>query len=62
MAEVMATQGMLYVYRLLDLLKLKVELPIVLEMDNSDAVDIVNSWSVESRTKHVDINKSKIFL
>ena len=50
---VMVSQDMLYVYRLLELLELKVELPILLEMDNSGAVDVVNSRSVDSRTHHV---------
>ena len=45
MAGVMAAQDM-YVYRSLELFKLKVELLMVLEMDNSGAVDIVNSCSV----------------
>jgi len=44
-----------YIYRLLESLELKVELPMVLEMDNSGAVDIANSWSVGSRTCHVDV-------
>ena len=52
---VMVAQDMLYVYTLLELLELEVELPMVLEMDNSSAVDIANSWSVDSRTRHVDV-------
>jgi hypothetical protein len=54
-AGVMVTQDMLYVYRLLESLELKVELPMILEMDNSGAVDIANSWSVGCRTRHVDV-------
>ena len=30
----------------------------VLEMDNSGAVDIANSWSVSGRTKHVDVRNN----
>ena len=41
-AGVMVAQDMLYVYRLLESLELEVELPMVLEMDNSGAVDIAN--------------------
>ena len=36
-------------------LELQVELPMVLEMDNSGAVDIANSWSAGGRTRHVDV-------
>ena len=54
-AGVMVAQDMLYIYHSLESLKLKVELPMVLEMDNSGAVDIANSWSVSGRTRHVDV-------
>ncbi len=54
-AGVMVAQDMLYMYRLMESLELEVELPMVLEMDNSSAVDIANSWSVGSRTHHVDV-------
>jgi hypothetical protein len=36
-------------------LELEVELPMVLEMDNSRAVEIANSWSVGGRMRHVDV-------
>ena len=39
-AGVMLAQDMLYGYRSLESLKLKVELPMLLEMDNSGALDI----------------------
>ena len=45
---------LMYVYHLLESLELKVELPMVLKMDNSGAVDIANSWSVGGRMRHVD--------
>ena len=45
-AGVMAAQDMLYVYRLLLLMGLAVELPMVLEMDNKGAADLANNWSV----------------
>ena len=54
-AGVMVAQDMLYIYRLLESLELEVELPMVLEMDNSGTVVIANSWSVGSRTRHVDV-------
>jgi hypothetical protein len=34
---------------------LKVQLPMVLEMDNKGAVNLANSWSVGGRTRHVDV-------
>ena len=52
---VMIAQDMLYVYRLLLLLGLKVETPMLLEMDNKGAVDLANNWSVGGHTKHVDV-------
>ena len=42
-------------YCLMESLELKVELPMVLKMDNSSAVDIANSWSIGGRTRHVDV-------
>ena len=51
----MVAQDMLYVYRLLESVELEVELPMILKMDNSGAVDIVNSWSVGGRTRHIDV-------
>jgi hypothetical protein len=57
-AGVMVAQDMLYIYRLMESLELEVELPMVLEMDNSGAVDIANSWSVGGRTRHVDVRNN----
>jgi hypothetical protein len=34
---------------------LHVELPLTAEMDNSGACNLVNSWSVDRRTRHVDV-------
>jgi len=48
-------QDMLYMYGLLESLELKVKLPMLLEMDNSGAEDVANSWSVRDRTHHVDV-------
>ena len=54
-AGVVIAQDMLYIYCLLKSLELEVKLPMVLEMDNSGAVDIANSWSVGGRTRHVNV-------
>ena len=45
---------MLYVYRIIISLGLQVELPMAVELDNSGARDLANSWSVGGRTRHVD--------
>ena len=34
---------------------LHVELPMTAEMDNSGACNLVNSWSIGGRTRHVDV-------
>jgi hypothetical protein len=53
-ALVSCVQDMLYVYRIIISLELQVELPMVVELDNSGARDLANSWSVGGRTRHVD--------
>ena len=45
---------MLYVKRVLESMKLKVETPMVLEIDNSGAVDLTNNWSAGGRTRHME--------
>jgi hypothetical protein len=47
--------NMMYCYRVTTSLGLKVELPVVLEMDNKGAVDLANDYSVDGRTRHVDV-------
>jgi hypothetical protein len=42
-------------YHLLESLELKVELPMLLDMDNSRGVNIVNSWIFKGRTRQVDV-------
>jgi len=54
-AGVSTAQDMLYAYNVLHSLGLKVELPMILEMDNKGAVDLANNWSVGGRTRHVDV-------
>ena len=48
-------QDMMYVHNLLVSIGLKVQLPMVLEMDNQGAVDLANGWSVGGCTHHVDV-------
>ena len=54
-AGVMVTQDMMHAYHILMSLGLKVETPMILEMDIKGAVDLVNNWSVGGRTRHVDV-------
>jgi hypothetical protein len=48
---------MLYTKNVLELISLKVKLPMVLEMDNKGAVGLANNWSVGGKTRHVDIRQ-----
>ncbi len=54
-AGVSTAQDMMYCYRIITSLGLKVELPMVLEMDNKGAVDLAKNYSVGGRTRHVDV-------
>lgn len=54
-AGVMMAQDLLYVYHLVELIGLDINLPMLLEIDNSVAVDIANGWSVKGCTHHVDV-------
>ena len=54
-AGVTTAQDMMFTYRLLNSMGLKVELPMLLEMDNKGAVDLANNYSVGGRTRHADV-------
>merc|ERR1712241_1662326 len=45
---------MLYTMRVLESIGLQVEKPMILEVDNSGAVDLANNWSAGGRTRHMD--------
>ena len=45
-AGVTTAQDMMFTYRLLNSMGLKVELPMLLEMDNKGAVDLANNYTV----------------
>ena len=56
--EIAATecvQDMLFGMHLLESVGLKVQKPMVLEVDNSGSKDIVNSWSTSGRTRHIAV-------
>jgi hypothetical protein len=48
---------MVYTKNVLELMGLKIKLPMVLEMDNKGAVDLANNWSVGGQTRHVDVRQ-----
>ena len=45
----------MYVHNLLVSIGLKVQLPMVLDMDNQGAVYLDNGWSVGGCTRHADV-------
>ncbi len=56
-AAVLCVQDMIYGKNLLESVGLKVQLPMVLEMDNKGAVDLINSFSVGSCTHHINVKQ-----
>jgi hypothetical protein len=50
-------QSLLFHYRLLSDLGLRVKLPMILEMDNKGPRDLVCNWSAGGRLRHVDIRQ-----
>jgi hypothetical protein len=56
-AAVLCVQDMLYGKNLLEAMGLEVELPMLLEVDNKGLVDIINSFSVGGRTRHIDVKQ-----
>ncbi len=56
-AAVLCVQDMLYQKNTLESIGLKVEYPMVLEMDNRGAINLINSFSVGGRTRHIDVKQ-----
>lgn len=56
-AAVLCAQDMIYGKNLLESVGLKVQLPMVLQMDNKGAVDLINNFSVGGRTRHIDVKQ-----
>jgi hypothetical protein len=52
-AAVEVVQNMLFAWRVLSSMGLKVRMPMVIEVDNKGAVDLVNSWTATGRTRHI---------
>jgi hypothetical protein len=56
-AAVLCMQDMIHQKNMLESIGLKVELPMILEMDNKGAVDLVYIFSVGGRTRHIGIKQ-----
>jgi hypothetical protein len=54
-AAVQCVQEMIYCKKVLESLNLKAKLPMVIEIDNKGAVDLINGWSTAGGTKHIDV-------
>ena len=52
-AVVLEAMDMILAYYIMRGLKLTVELPMKLYVDNQGAVQLANNWSVEGRTQHI---------
>ena len=52
---VQCAQDMMYIKRVLEGMRLQVELPMVLCMDTSGSVDLANNWAAGGRTMHMEI-------
>ena len=46
---------MMYMKKVLESMLLMVELPMIVEVDNRGAVDLVNGWTSTGGTKHMDV-------
>ena len=51
---VYCSQYIMYALRVLESMELKVELHILLEIENSGTGDLENNWSVGGRTRHIE--------
>jgi hypothetical protein len=56
-SAVLCAQDMIYAKHILESLGLQVETPMVLQMDNKGAVDLINSFSIGGRTRHIDVQR-----
>jgi hypothetical protein len=52
-AAVEVVQNMLFSWRVIESIGLKVKLPMIIEVDNKGAVDLANSWTATNRMKHI---------
>jgi hypothetical protein len=57
-AAVLQAQDLMFAYHIMISLRLTVELPMILYVDNQGTVDLANNWSVGGRTRHVDVKQN----
>lgn len=48
-------QEIIYIHQLIQSIGLKINLPMIIEVDNKGAKDLVNNWSIGGRTHHVGV-------
>ena len=56
-AGTQCAQDVLYVYKIMTSIGLKVKLPMILEIDNRGTVDLANNWSIGGRTRHIEVRQ-----
>ena len=56
-AAVLCVQDMIYQKNKLESIGLKVKLPMVLEINKREAMDLINSFSVGGRTRHINVKQ-----
>jgi hypothetical protein len=56
-AATQCAQDMLFAMRAVESMGLKVKKPMILEIDNKGAVDLMHNWSVGGRTRHVEVRQ-----
>ena len=56
-AAILEAMDMMMAYYIIWTLKLTVELPMKLYIDNKSAVDLPNNWSIQGKLRHVVIKK-----
>jgi hypothetical protein len=50
-------QDMLFVMRVLELLGLQVQKPMILKINNKGAVDLADNWSIGGHTRHIQVHQ-----
>ena len=56
-AATQCAMDMLFAMRVMNAIGLKIQLPMILEVDNKVAVDLCNNWSIGGRTRHVEVKQ-----
>jgi len=55
MAMIACIQEMMHLKDLVESIGLKVKIPMIIQVDNKGAKDLVNNWSIGGRTRHVGV-------